>query len=135
MTSFHFLQNVRKVVALVEKTFRGQTITKPIQIEAASYKADYVLIPKDQESQYLNVICERPIKILPSSIEFPPLLKEILIRQGKQTENITLKVRYNTSGIKNQRIAGEQETPTINFETNRLPTLHITTGDEQENRL
>lgn len=139
-TSFGLLQNMRKVVALVEKTFRGQRITKPIQIDSASYKSDYILIPKDQESHYLNVICEQPIKILPSKIEFPPLLKEILIRQGKQTgQHITketkLRVRYNSSGVKNQKIAEEQETPTIDFQTNRLPTLYITTGDEHTNRL
>ncbi|XP_031845949.1 mitochondrial ribosomal protein S34 [Nomia melanderi] len=132
--------NMRKVIALVEKTFRGQKFTKPSQLDAVTYKSDYVLIPKDQESRYTNVICEKPVKILPRQIEFPPLLKEILIRQRKRTgqeitEDIKLQARYNFNGLKNQRIAEEQETPTIDFQKTAQPTLYITTGDEQTNQL
>lgn len=138
MTSFGLLQNMRKVVALVEKTFRGQRITKPIHIDSASYKSDYILIPKDQELHYSNVICEQPVKILPSKIEFPPLLKEILIRQGKQigqhiTKETKLPVRYNLNGVKNYKIVEEHETSTKDW--NRQSTLYINISNECTNQL
>lgn len=118
----------RKVVALVERTFRGETSKNPVQIESVSYKSDYVLIPKDQEAKYLTATNQRAHKLLPSTTEFPPLLKEILMRQAKQTAELRadepkLQVRYNLNGIKIYRVAKDGETPTVHL-TSTSTTLY-----------
>nr|XP_033335743.1 uncharacterized protein LOC117225967 isoform X2 [Megalopta genalis] len=130
--------NIRKVVALVQRTFRGETTAKPLQIDSVTYKADYVLIPKDQESRYLNVSSQRTVKLMPSKTEFPPLLKEILIREAKQVRlkypegEPKLRLRYNLNGVKNYKIAEDQETPTIDNETSIQPTLYMNDVDEHK---
>ncbi|XP_076627182.1 mitochondrial ribosomal protein S34 [Colletes latitarsis] len=126
----------RKIVALVERTFRGKTADKPVQIESVSYKADYVLVPKDQEERYLNASSKLPEKILPRTTNFPPLLKELLIRQAKQkgeplTEEPKLPIKYNLHGMKHYRIAEENETPTYNIDITRSTTLYL--DDKCEN--
>lgn len=105
----------RKVRVLVERTFRGETDPKPKQIDSVSYKPDYMLIPKDEEHRYLNHV-KRSVKILPRTIEMPPLLKEILIRQAKKdntTPVLHMPVKYNLTGMKNYVVAKEGETPTV----------------------
>ncbi|XP_076649606.1 mitochondrial ribosomal protein S34 [Halictus rubicundus] len=132
--------NIRKVVALVERTFRGETTVKPVQLETVTYKPDYVLIPKDQESQYTNVSNRPAARVMPSEAEFPPLLKEILIREamkgGGQENPVVepkLRLRYNLTGVKNYSVAKDEETPTVDVEATKRPTLY--TGNERENRL
>lgn len=102
-------------MALVERTFRGKKYPKPVQIDSASPKADYVLIPKDEEYRFLNDV-QPELKIMPTTAEFPPLLKELLLREAKK-ENKTdipkLPLIYNLKGVKNYRPAEEGETPTV----------------------
>ncbi|XP_078035629.1 LOW QUALITY PROTEIN: mitochondrial ribosomal protein S34 [Augochlora pura] len=130
--------NTRKVVVLVEKTFRGQTVAKPVQLDSVTYKTDYVLIPKDEESHYLNVSNQQTVKYMPSKTEFPPLLKEILIREAKQAEleypegEPKLRLRYNLRGVKNYKIAEDQETPTIDVEMSMRSTLYMDDYDKLE---
>ncbi|XP_029041779.1 28S ribosomal protein S34, mitochondrial [Osmia bicornis bicornis] len=105
----------RKVMALVEKTFRGKKSTKPIQIDSATPKADYVLIPKDEEYRFLNDL-QPELKIMPATVEFPPLLKEMLrleARKQNKTDIPKLPLKYNFTGEKNYRLAKEGETPTV----------------------
>lgn len=105
----------RKVRVLVEKTNRGRTHPKPIQIDSVSYKPDYMLVPKDEEQRYLINI-QQQIKILPLTVEFPPLLKEILTREARKknkSEIPQLLVKYNMTGIKGYVIAKEGETPNV----------------------
>ncbi|XP_076292591.1 mitochondrial ribosomal protein S34 [Lasioglossum baleicum] len=132
--------NVRKVVALVERTFRGETKEKPVQLESVTYKSDYVLIPKDEESRYLNAPGRLPMRVMPSEIEFPPLLKEILIREaikreGKEYPVVEpkLRLKYNLTGVKGYIVAKQQETPTVDLEATKRPTLY--SSNECENRL
>ncbi|KAK2586801.1 hypothetical protein KPH14_011826 [Odynerus spinipes] len=110
----------RKVIALVERTFRGKTSIKPIQLDGSTYKTDYILIPKDEEDKYMQPDVESETKILPRTMEFPPLLKKLIIQQKKAAalpveEDLKLAISYNLSGFKRYRIAEEGEKPTITF--------------------
>lgn len=116
-------------MALVQRTFRGKTSEKPVQIDSVSYKADYILIPKDQEARYLNANTQPTVRTVPRTMEFPPLLKEILIRQAKQSgepfvDTPKLELRYCSKGVRYYRPAEENETPMINIETMKRQTLY-----------
>lgn len=105
---------------MVEQVFRGQKIPIPVQIDIVTYKPDYILIPKDQEANYINRT-EQPIqKIMPRTTNFPPLLKEILMRQRTNlkggSSDLKLELKYALFGIKNYKIAEEGETPTVNID-------------------
>ncbi|XP_029171371.1 28S ribosomal protein S34, mitochondrial [Nylanderia fulva] len=123
----------RKVMVLVERVFRGQKSPKPIQLDAATYKADYMLVPKDQEHLYLENRQLPEEKILPKTTDLPPLLSQILMRQMK-TKGVTvseepkLALRYNFEGaaIKNYRLAKEGESPTVklNFSLDESSVLY-----------
>lgn len=94
-------QNLRKVRVLVEKTFRGKLLPKPITLESASYKTDYKLIPKDEEANYCKYISsDTQTRILPRTMEFPPLLKEMILKETKSKggpikEDLELEIVYN----------------------------------------
>lgn len=106
-------QDPRKVRVTVEKTFRGRTLPRPTEICSTSYKADYKLIPKSEEEQYCKITSAMQEKILPSTIDFPPLLKEFIVEEtGNQNPvlNLHFKERLN----KYCRIAKEGETPNVN---------------------
>lgn len=103
---------------LVERTFRGQTKEKPVLIESASYKADYRLIPKDEEAEYCK--CKVPIqtaeRILPRTIEFPPVLKQLLMTEMEkkgETEELVLDVICQQGRESKYRIANEGEKPNV----------------------
>ncbi|XP_032673024.1 uncharacterized protein LOC116844948 [Odontomachus brunneus] len=114
----------RKVVVLVERVFRGLKNPYPSQLYGATYKADYMLIPKDQEHLYLQSTVPPPEKkILPKTGEFPPLYLQLLLRQMKvkdipEQEQPKLPIKYNITNmdIKNYKIAEEGETPTMKYE-------------------
>ncbi|CAL7941479.1 unnamed protein product [Xylocopa violacea] len=114
-TSTH-IHNPRQVMALVQKTFRGKTVSEPFQIDVTSCKTDYMLVPKDQEAKYLNSTQQPTVRIMPRTTDFPPLLKTILILNSKlinkDIPDLKLKIVYNLSGIKNYKVAEEGETPT-----------------------
>lgn len=118
-----FLQVRRKIKVTAERTFRGKTIPEPIIILGTSYKADYRLIPKDEEAEYckfLKPVQNDPEKILPRTTDFPPLLKELIVRankiKGEPNEDPKLEIVYNPNGLKTKyRIANEGETPTTDL--------------------
>lgn len=105
-----------------------------IKIETASYKTDYKLIPKDKEAEY----CRRDVpavqmKILPKTMSFPPLLKELIIRDikasGKEvTEEPQLQIVYRQSRESYYRTAEEGETPNAEvysgFGKTKSPSLY-----------
>lgn len=115
------LQTERKVIVLVEKVFRGIRAAEPSQLDGSTYKADYQLIPKDQEYRYVETTMPPPEKkILPRTMDFPPLFSQMLIRQMKakgiaEPEKPKLTIDYNMTNmhIKNYRIAEEGETPMV----------------------
>lgn len=102
-------------MALTEKIFRGVKAEHLVQIDSISYKSDYLLIPKEEE-HLLGAIVPPKEKILPKTMEFPPLVKELLQRQMKNqgipvTEpRLNIKYNFNNKFTTN-RIAEEGETP------------------------
>ncbi|KAG6794380.1 hypothetical protein HZU73_09944 [Apis mellifera caucasica] len=117
-TSKHF-HDPRNVVVLVEQVFRGKKLPLPVQIDTVTFKPDYMLIPKDQEANYINRTKQPIQKIMPRTTNFPPLLKEILMRQKnlkEESSDLKLTIKYAPLGIKNYKIAEEGETPTVNIE-------------------
>lgn len=107
-------QGDRKVKVFVEKTFRGRTLPKLVGIHSTSYKTDYQLIPKNKEAEMCRP-CEQPeFKILPQTIEFPPLLREFIIKETGQ-HNPQLKVKIQRGREKVVRIAKDGETPNIDL--------------------
>lgn len=119
MNIYILLQDMRFVKVWVESTFRGKTFPEPIIIERTSYKTDFRLIPKDEEQEY----CKSPVfdctKIVPKTMEFPPLLKELLIRNAKAKgnnleEEIKLEIFYNKQSLNmSYKIAKDGEKPTV----------------------
>ncbi|XP_056629710.1 uncharacterized protein LOC130440510 [Diorhabda sublineata] len=112
------MDNMRKVKVWVENTFRGRTFPEPILIEGISYKTDYRLIPKAEEQEYRNSTIYEYKKILPKTMNFPPLLKDILIKIGKSkgedVSDLKLNIFYNqTSLMEKYKIAEGDEQPTV----------------------
>lgn len=123
----------RKVMVLVERVFRGQKNPKPIQLDAATYKADYVLVPRDQEHLYLENAKLPEEKIMPRTTDLPPLLSQIIMRQMKAkgveiSEEPKLHLKYNLEGtsVKNYRLAkeGESSTVKLNFSLDESSVLY-----------
>lgn len=106
------LKDLRKVRVWVERTFRGQKFPKLVKIESTSYKSDYKLIPKDEESIYCQIKKNEKLKIYPKTMEFPPLLKEVIRRENLKegiTEEPKLEIVYNKSKNKSYRVAEDGE--------------------------
>ncbi|XP_049318191.1 uncharacterized protein LOC105234007 [Bactrocera dorsalis] len=103
---------IRKVAVTVEKTWRGVINPKPVTIYRTSYKPDYELIPKEEESKYTNNTKKVSEQILANSIEFPPLLREF-IRQETGVKEPLMKVHHKVNHNKLTRLAKEGEKPTI----------------------
>ncbi|XP_046827996.1 uncharacterized protein LOC124428210 [Vespa crabro] len=109
----------RKIVALIQNTFRGKTC-EPEQIDGSTYKADFILVPKDEEDKYLRSSETFDMKVVPRTMDYPPLLKEIIKRQKKSEkllddEDPKMEIVYRWCGVKRYRLAEEGETPTVNF--------------------
>lgn len=97
----------------VKKTFRGRTSPKLVEICSTSYKADYQLIPKADESKYCTgVKSPTEQRILPPTIELPPLLREFIEKEtGNSNPELKVKIKANREKI--ARVAQDGETPTI----------------------
>jgi small subunit ribosomal protein S34 len=126
------MDNQRKVRVLVEKTFRGKTFPNPITIESASYKTDYRLLATDEEKAYCKMVeLKSELPIYPKTMDFPPLLKELLIKEkkakGEVLEELKLDVVYQKKNNGTYRIANEGEEPTISFNVNpeKLPDISL----------
>jgi small subunit ribosomal protein S34 len=75
---FCILQDPRKVRVWAEKVFRGRKYPKIVEVCSVSYKADYRLIPKDEEEEYCKTeshLTMDKVKVLPRTVPFPPLLR------------------------------------------------------------
>lgn len=97
--------------------FRGVRSPQPVPILRTSYKADYILIPKDKENEYTGGVdfsVKVNEKILPRDIDFPPLLRQFLVKEtGNQ--NLRLKLNYVQGPENLYRVAEEGEKPTVEF--------------------
>lgn len=119
------------MIALAEKTFRGIKQEKIVQLQSATYKADHFLVPKHKEAEFCKTV---PVKtrIFPREMEFPPLMKEFIIRQTKmdaKNKEPKMIIKYNHTGFKTYRVAEEGETPTepepsIGLGTPAAPSLY-----------
>ncbi|XP_018574294.1 uncharacterized protein LOC108913255 [Anoplophora glabripennis] len=111
--------NVRKVRVWVEKTFRGKVFPSPIIMESATYKADYRLIPKDEEEKFCKTVVKDETKIFPKYFEFPPVMKELILRDMKAegsdaTDELKLEIVYNRISRKTKyRITEDGEKPNV----------------------
>lgn len=126
-------QNLRKVRVLVEKTFRGVTQPKPTLIESVSYKPDYRLIPKDEEQVFCKTSeAKSQARVLPETADFPPLLKEYLLREMKlKGENVPKDLKLPLVYKRNPgkyKIAEDGEKPQITINLNdgtKLPNISL----------
>lgn len=108
-------------MVLVERTFRGQKSPRPIQLDSATYKPDYLLIPKDQEHLYLEANVTLPEKrLLPKTMDFPPLILHLIKQRLKakgvvSPEEPKLTIRYNETNMmhKKYRVVKEDETTMV----------------------
>lgn len=96
----------------VEKTFRGRTLPKLVEICSTSYKTDYQLIPKNKEAEICRPWKEPDMKILSPHIEFPPLLREFIVKETGQ-QNPQLNLIINPSREKLARLAKDGEVPNM----------------------
>lgn len=89
-----------------------------MEIYSASYKTDYRLLSKSEESDYCKIVdCKE--KILPNTMDFPPLLKHFLMQEtGKTEAELKLKVVHKEGRDKISRLAKDGETPNINLSIN-----------------
>lgn len=102
----------------VEKVFRGVRAPAPVPILRASYKADYVLIPKHLEKNYVATIDHADKvnqRVLQKYTEFPPLLKKFLIKETGNAD-IKLELKYFEGVDSLYRVAKDDETPNVTFE-------------------
>ncbi|EDW17390.1 uncharacterized protein LOC6586649 [Drosophila mojavensis] len=102
----------RKVRVTVQKTWRGVTQPKPVEIYSTSYKADYELVPVDQEHKYLENKKKVDSVVLPTKIELPPLLREY-IKDETGDPNPMINVHFKKTHNKQARLAKDGEQPTL----------------------
>lgn len=93
----------------MEKTFRGRTLPKLTEIKRTSYKADYRLIPKNEEEKYLKnkTVHDLPEIILPRKIEMPPLMKAFL-EADHERKGLQVKI-YNNNYNMSLRVLSPPE--------------------------
>lgn len=96
----------------VEKTWRGVTQPKPVEIYSTSYKADYELVPVADEEKYLNNKKKVEPVLLPTKIELPPLLREY-VRDETGEEHPLINVHFKKTYNKLARLAQPGENPTL----------------------
>jgi len=100
------------VRVLVEKTWRGVKQPKPVEIYSTSYKADYELVPVEEEHKFLQNAKQVQPVILPTKIEFPPLLREYIKDETGET-NPMMNVHFKKTYNKQARLAQPGEKPTL----------------------
>lgn len=114
---------------LCETVFRGIKMEQPQLIENESGLPDFGLVPKHLEKNYtFTKTASQRIEenILQRYLDFPPLLKDILIQNG--VKDPKLKTVQNQSALSMYRVAEEGEEPTKKFEsgfgTPKTPKLY-----------
>lgn len=78
-----------------------------------------MLIPKDEEAEFCKstVTVDKKERILPRTMELPPLLKASILRDlqkdGKPAENLDIEVVYQKGRESRYRVAKEGEKPNV----------------------
>lgn len=96
----------------MERTWRGVTLPKPVEIYSTSYKADYELVDKEDEHKFLQNTKKVSEKVLSNKVEFPPLLREFITKETGE-QNPMMKVHFKEKDNKFVRLAKDGEEPTI----------------------
>lgn len=104
-------QAERKCIVLAEKVFRGRKYDKLSRLESATYKADFRLLSKKEEAEYC-VVAPREEKLIAPYMEFPPLLKEFIMKETGRSD-VKLKVAHKPNPESISRLAKEGENPTV----------------------
>ncbi len=94
--------------AHAKRIFRGE-LQGETKIKT-TFKADWRLVPRDDEDRFTSVLCKRESKTLPSSVPFPPLLEHMIVaeksRAGQslgQTPTLPLVFRKGSHSLLNSR--------------------------------
>lgn len=98
---------------LCEYVFRGVKYDQPKLIIDDSVFADYVLIPKPLETNYtFTKTSEECIEenILPREADLPPLLREILIKNGVKDPKLIVQCLKNDNVLYRIAKVGEKST-------------------------
>ncbi|XP_055843922.1 uncharacterized protein LOC129910529 [Episyrphus balteatus] len=107
-------EETRKCRVTIERTFRGVTQPKPVVLYSSTYKADYRLIPKDEEADYCKCNVTKEQLIVPREINFPPLLREF-VSEETGNQNPMMKVHFKNNMNKMARLAKPEEKPTLDI--------------------
>lgn len=104
-----------------ERTFRGIKYPDLELFYENSSAPDFQLIPKDEEATFCK--WDGPVKgtkILPRTMDFPPLLRELILRERSTEEKLEneepkMEIVYKTttSNPLLYRLVEEGETPTV----------------------
>ncbi|XP_014243151.1 uncharacterized protein LOC106663092 [Cimex lectularius] len=119
----------RKIWAYVEKVFRGRKYPKVVELYSSTYKADYRLVPRCEEQALLDRVaaCKVEERILPKTIQFPPLLEYFLMEEKKSQgqpvvlPQLELKIKPGRDRV--YRKAEDNESPTVEFQSSKQKTL------------
>lgn len=114
---------------LCETVFRGIKMDNPQLLQGESSLPDFRLVPKHLEKNYtFTKTASKRIEenVLPRYMNCPPLLKEILLKNGIQDPKLKTIRRETTNSL--YRVAEEGEQPTREFEgdfvTTKCPKLY-----------
>ncbi|XP_075225016.1 mitochondrial ribosomal protein S34 [Lycorma delicatula] len=130
---FHYDKSQRKVRTWVEKVFRGRKYPELIEMESVTYKPDFRLIPRSEESVLkARVEATRPReRILPATAPFPPLMKLLIIEtmkekgiEVKEEPQLRLDVVYKQKRDNIMRVAKEGEKPNVELGVKANPKLY-----------
>lgn len=91
----------------METVFRGKVLDKPIWTQKVTYKGDYRLLSKKEEASYCTTV-EREEKLIAPFMEFPPLLKEFVMKETGLSD-VKLKVHHKQQRNSIIRLAKDGE--------------------------
>ena len=84
---------------------------KPVELFSASYKPDYRLLAKHEEAEYCQYT-EREDRIVPETIELPPLLRQFVANETSNP-NPRAKIYWQFDHNNIYRLPKEGEKPNI----------------------
>lgn len=107
----HMDEDNTKGKVLVERVFRG--VNKGVgDVSKIAYKTEFQLVPKHHEYKYILAAkeCKEPeVKLLPPTMEMPPLLKILAERDHHESKDLKLVIQKTRT----YRLAEDGETPTV----------------------
>lgn len=112
------MQRPRQVRVLCEFVFRGAKSESLLLIKSRSGIPDFSLIPKHLEKNYVVTSTSSDViekNVLPNEMEFPPLVKNMLIKKG--VDNPKMPAVYSKYMRSWYRVAEKDEKPTRSIES------------------